>query len=225
MNLRYENKKVKEGYSHVIGCDEVGRGCLAGPVVAAAVILRFDSRPKWLSEVKDSKQLSAEKREYLSALIKASALWSIAEVAPEVVDEINVHNASLLAMKKAVEGLLSGVIPDSDPESKKFKKWILKQVQDDTRRFFLFVDGKFKIPNLDIHQESVVGGDNKVLSVAAASIIAKVYRDSLMQKFDKQYSGYEFARHKGYATEYHRSIVLKNGLSPIHRISFCKALV
>ena len=85
---------------------------------------------------------------------------------------------------------------------------------------FLAVDGKFKIPNLDMEQEAIVGGDNKVLSIAAASIIAKVYRDALMKKFDETFKGYEFARHKGYATEYHRKMVLMYGLSPIHRISF-----
>jgi len=238
MTSRYENQKINEGYQYVIGCDEVGRGCLAGPVVAAAVVLNFDSKPKWFSEIKDSKQLSAEKREYLLPLIKSSALWSIAEVSPEVVDKINIHNASLLAMKKAVEGLCVSI-----PEFFTYRDIVSRKKypgsrnrqgsgsrlsdalgRDGTHSMFLAVDGKFKIPNLDMEQEAIVGGDNKVLSIAAASIIAKVYRDALMKKFDETFKGYEFARHKGYATEYHRKMVLMYGLSPIHRISFCKML-
>lgn len=210
MNLRYENRKTSQGYRYVIGCDEVGRGCLAGPVVAAAVVLNLHNRPKWFSEINDSKKLSAEKREYLSVLIKSQSLWSIGEVSSQVVDKINIHNASLLAMKRAVDGLLSSV----------------KQARGlRYNQAFLFVDGKFVVPNINIEQEAVVEGDGKILSIAAASIVAKVYRDSLMKEFDKTFKGYEFARHKGYATEYHRAMVIKNGLSPIHRLSFCSNLV
>jgi ribonuclease HII len=231
MTLKYENQKLRQGYSYIIGCDEVGRGCLAGPVVAAAVVFVSKTRPKWFSEINDSKKLLPEKREYLSKLIKSHAVWSIGEVSSEVVDEINIHNASLLAMKKAVEKLIlsfPGVIlrPNaSEAEESQTRKEILRSAQDDApERGFLAVDGKFKVPNLEIHQEPIIEGDGKVLSIAAASIIAKVYRDSLMRKFDKQYSGYEFARHKGYATEYHRAKIFEKGLSPIHRLSFCTNL-
>jgi ribonuclease HII len=203
MNLRYENQKTSRGYKFIIGCDEVGRGCLAGPVVAAAVVFNFKSRPKWLSEIKDSKQLLPEKREYLSEKIKSQAVWSIGEVSSDRVDEINIHNASLLAMKRAIEKLPLGAYRSSH---------------------FLYVDGKFLVPNIKIDQEAIIGGDNKVLSVAAASIIAKVYRDKLMQKLHEQYPIYNFLQHKGYATLYHRKMIIQNGLSPIHRLSFCQNL-
>src|ERR1700722_929046 len=112
MTSRYEKQKQNQDYKYVIGCDEVGRGCLAGPVVAAAGILNFGTSPKRFSQINDSKKLSPEKREYLSERIKEQALWSIGEVSPGVVDEINIHNASLLAMRKAVEGLLFAPIPE-----------------------------------------------------------------------------------------------------------------
>ena len=237
MNFRWENKKIKQGYKYIIGCDEVGRGCLAGPVVAAAVILK---PADGLSEVRDSKLLSPQKREELSHKIKQSALaWSIAEVSSEQVDEINIHNASLMAMKKAVESLVSCVIPSECSRAEESHKSRVSSTikeslrsssdallvgRDDTSKFFLFVDGKFSVPNLKIEQQTVIGGDNKVLSIAAASIIAKVYRDELMQKFDKQYPRYNLAKHKGYATLHHRQMIIQNGLSPIHRLTFCQNL-
>ena len=237
MTFRYEKQKIKQGYKFVIGCDEVGRGCLAGPVVAAAVILKSGSK---LADVRDSKLLSPEKREQLSAIIKETALaWSIAEVSQEQVDEINIHNASLLAMKKAVRGLSIAVIPSEcsrAEESLKFGnsseiKGSLHSLsdaflvgRDDTSRYFLAVDGKFKVPGIEFAQEAVISGDNKILSIAAASIIAKVYRDNLMQSLHKQYPAYNFAQHKGYATEHHRKMIIQNGLSPIHRLTFCQNL-
>ena len=239
MTFHYENQKIKAGYKFVIGCDEVGRGCLAGPVVAAAVVLDLSCKLKDLREVTDSKLLPPQKREELSAIIKENALaWSIAEVSQEQVDEINIHNASLLAMKKAVEGLSIAVIPSEcsraeeslklgiseDKGSLRSPSAALRLGRDDTANAFLFVDGKFSVPNLDIEQQAIIAGDNKVLSIAAASIIAKVYRDGLMQKFDKQYPKYNLAQHKGYATEHHRKMIIKHGLSPLHRLTFCQNL-
>ncbi len=242
MNFNYEKQKLLDGYSFVIGCDEVGRGCLAGPVVAAAVALRPFAESDELkvesykviksAGIKDSKLLTSQKREELSDVIKKYFLWSIAEVSPEEVDSINIHNASLLAMRKAVGGLLISVIPESRT---KYYSSAISGIQpqdygsrlggrDDKLKTFIFIDGKFPIPDLNLDQEAVTGGDNKVISIAAASIIAKVYRDDLMRKFDKQFPNYEFAKHKGYATEYHRNMVLQYGLSPIHRLSFCKSL-
>ncbi len=213
MNLKYENQKRKQGYTHVIGCDEVGRGCLAGPVVAGAVMfpVQFLNRKSLISNlksVKDSKLLTADKREKLSKVIKQNALWSIGVVSQEVIDEINIHNATLLAMKKAVEKMCSANSHELAHDG----------------NFFVTVDGKFVIPGLKMEQEAVVGGDNKILSIAAASIIAKVYRDELMIKLHKQYPIYNFAQHKGYGTLLHRTMILQNGLSPIHRKSFCKNL-
>ncbi len=206
MTFKYEKQKFREGYAAVMGCDEVGRGCLAGPVVASAVVFnqsKMGDKRLLASEIKDSKLLTPAKREELSENIKTCArAWSIAEVSSEIVDEINIHHASLLAMKKAVGKLACSLAGT-----------------------FLFIDGKFTIPRLKLPQEAVVGGDNKILSIAAASIIAKVYRDRLMQRLDRDFPGYNFARHKGYATEHHRAMVLKYGLSPVHRQSFCQNLV
>ncbi len=230
MNNKYENKKISQGFSHIIGCDEVGRGCLAGPVVASAVILPIsDANDKLKVEsykvikscgIKDSKLLSAEKREELAPIIKENAIaWSIAEVSPEEIDRINIHNASLLAMRKAVENLLSFyVIPDPIGDLKKDSRF------RGNDKVMVVVDGKFKIPGLTIEQEAVVDGDNKILSIASASIIAKVYRDSLMQKLHETYPIYNLKQHKGYATQQHRKLILQNGLSAIHRLSFCQNL-
>jgi ribonuclease HII len=228
MNARYENQKLKQGYEYIIGCDEVGRGSLAGPVVAAAVVFDFSKiKDKGLRirDINDSKLLASEKREVLSENIKHCSLaWSIAEVPPEEIDVLNIHHASLLAMKKAVDSLLchpglrSGIHgpTGSQTSSEALGFW------DDTRTW-LAVDGKFIIPNLSISQEAVVEGDGKILSVAAASIIAKVYRDDLMRKLHLEHPNYNFAKHKGYATELHREKILQYGLSPVHRLTFCKS--
>ena len=217
MTFKYENKKLRQGFAYVAGCDEVGRGSLAGPVVAAAVVIS-SSKYKVVSSmgVKDSKLLTPKKREELSSAIKkCTVAWSIGEVSSAEVDELNIHQASLLAMRRSVENL-AGQLPAAE-------------------NLFLYIDGKFIIPpfakatdgkfKFHLEQEAVVGGDNKVLSVAAASIVAKVYRDELMREYDEQYPLYNFAQHKGYATFHHRQMVREYGLSDIHRVSFCRQLV
>jgi ribonuclease HII len=213
MDTSYEKQKHKKGYLHVIGCDEVGRGSLAGPVVAAAVVLDFRLEISDLIKrgIKDSKLLLPKKREELSGAIKQySVAWGIGAVEPAVIDEINIHHATLLAMKMAVENLLQSVSCESElPPS---------------QNFFLCLDGKFAIPDCGLRQEAVVDGDNKILSVAAASIIAKVYRDNLMRELHKQYPDYNFEQHKGYGTLHHRKMIIKHGLSAVHRSSFCKNL-
>ncbi len=238
MNFHYENQKLKQGYKFIIGCDEVGRGCLAGPVVAAAVALPRVESLKWkvesFKEIKDSKLLSPQKREELSVIIKENFLWSIAEVSSNVVDDINIHNASLLAMKKAVDILLvtfPGVIlsPNASEgeESLNSKKrsFVAIAPQDDAlSKVFVAVDGKFIVPGLKIAQQAVIDGDAKILSIAAASVIAKVYRDNLMRRLHQKYPIYNFAQHKGYATLHHRKMIIRNGLSPLHRQSFCQNL-
>lgn len=203
--LTFETKKFREGYSFVIGTDEVGRGSLAGPVVAAAVA--FESRLKIkdlrlkLRKVQDSKVLSRSVREILSEEIKKTALaWGVGIVFPDVIDEINIHHASLKAMMLAV-----------------------KKIQNKTtNNTFLFVDGKFTIPNISVDQNAVVDGDAKIFSVACASIIAKVYRDNLMRQLHVKLPQYNFAKHKGYATLHHHQAILKYGISEYHRKSFCK---
>lgn len=188
----FEREAKEQGYRWIAGTDEVGRGPLAGPVVAAAVILPEDAD---LPEIKDSKKLSEKQRETLNILIKEQAVaWSIAEISPEKIDEINILEASRLAMKLSVEDL--------------------KQKAD-----FVLVDG---IPNPRIEGPSraIVKGDNRSISIAAASVIAKVYRDHLMEEYDKKYPGYEFAQNKGYPTESHMNAVRTIGPCPIHRMTF-----
>ena len=203
MTFAYEKTKNIEGYEYIIGCDEVGRGCLAGPVVAAAValpVLGIKYKVLW-KDIRDSKLLSAEKRQELEPIIKAHALaWGVGVVSEKIIDEINIHNASLLAMKRAVENLLS---LDSST--------LGRLARDNRDKLLIATDGKFVVPDLSIAQEAIVDGDNKVLSIAAASIIAKVYRDNLMRKLHKQYPIYNLAQHKGYATQYHRKIIIENG--------------
>lgn len=199
--LTFELKKFNQGYSHVIGTDEVGRGCLAGPVVAAAVV--FDDtlhKLKGLEEVNDSKLLKPSVREKLSEAIKNAAVaWSVGVVSPRVIDRVNIHQASLRAMRESVKNLSAG-----------------------GGASFLFVDGKFAVPDIGLDQQAVIGGDAKVFSVACASIVAKVYRDQLMQKLHVKLPQYGFSQHKGYATAHHRTMIAKHGLSIHHRKSFCK---
>lgn len=210
LSLKYEFKKRTEGFELVIGCDEVGRGCLAGPVVAGAVILPKVLVPE-LFDVKDSKLLSPTQRERLDKVIRDQAVtWGIGEVDEKIIDEINIHQASLLAMRRAVENLLQK-INTQDTASLK--------------RFFVCVDGKFIIPEFNMEQDAVVDGDAKILSVAAASIIAKVYRDTVMLQLHHQFPNYNFAQHKGYATFRHREAIKKFGLTSIHRRSFCRQYI
>ena len=211
MNFLYETKKHQQGYKHVIGVDEVGRGSLAGPVVAAAIVL-----PQVASEnfkiiksagIKDSKLLSPKQRVELSEIIRQNCLaWAVGEISSRIIDKINIHNAVLRAMGIAA-------------------RKILKAVPLETNLSIAVIDGKFLIPRLNIAQQAVIGGDNKILSVAAASIIAKVYRDGLMAKLHKRFPVYQFAQHKGYGTLHHREMILRHGLSPIHRASFCINLI
>ena len=172
------------------GVDEVGRGCLAGPVVAAAVILKdFDN-----NEINDSKKIPKKKREELSSYIKQNSIYSIGEASVEEIDKLNILNASLLAMKRAIKNL------STQPES-------------------ILVDGNFK-PINETNVFSIVKGDTKSISIAAASIVAKVYRDKLMAKFSKIHPEYKFENNSGYGTKEHQKALLKFGISPIHRRSF-----
>ena len=195
-NLDIENEKRKEGYLNICGCDEAGRGPLCGPVVAAAVILAPDTEIEGLN---DSKKLSEKKRELLFDIIKEKAVaYAIAEASPAEIDEINILNASMLAMRRAVEAL---------------------PVKAD----FAIIDGNcsrgFNIPT-----ETVVKGDAKSSSIAAASILAKVTRDRQCAELDALYPEYNIAKHKGYPTKDHMDAVRLYGPSPIHRKSFLKFL-
>jgi ribonuclease HII len=187
-----ENVLRKLGFRRVCGVDEVGRGCLAGPVVAGAVVLDPDRHIPWLS---DSKTVPADEREDLCEQIKARALaWAVAEASPAEIDTINIHQASLQAMRRAV--MLMAPLPD-----------------------LVLVDA-FRIPGLQMAQRGVLHGDQRCSAIAAASIVAKVTRDRQMKALHDQDPKYGFVRHKGYATAEHLAAVKQFGYSAVHRRSF-----
>lgn len=186
-----------QGYSAVCGIDEAGRGPLAGPVVAAAVILPDGIQ---LPGVTDSKKITEKKRELLFDFVKEHALaWGIGQASQEEIDEINILQATFLAMRRAVDAL---------------------PVSAD----FALIDGN-RIDGLNIPSECVVGGDGKVLSIAAASILAKVTRDRYMREMAKQYPQYGFEAHKGYGTKAHYAAIEQYGICPLHRKTFLKKIL
>jgi len=191
----------------IIGCDEAGRGALAGPIVAAAIILGPQAGkqiPHWYVDIKDSKQLSPVKRFTLEPLLRRYALaWGIGAVSSAVIDRINIHQANLLAMRRAVASVQQ------------------KLSHATYGKLCVLVDGRFTIPNLDIAQEAVVHGDSTVFAISAASILAKTYRDRLMTRLAKQFPQYGFDRHKGYGTANHLESLRQHGVSTAHRQSFC----
>ena len=175
------------------GCDEAGRGCLAGPVVAAAVIL-----PEGFSHplLNDSKQLTERQRELLRPIIEQEALaWGVGSVSPEEIDQINILRASFLAMHRAIDDLI-------------------------LRPQLLLIDGNRFTPYSDIPHECIVGGDGKYTSIAAASVLAKTHRDALMLHLATKYPGYALEVHKGYPTPAHKEAIRTLGLTPIHRKTF-----
>lgn len=195
--LKYEKEAFSLGYTNICGVDEAGRGPLAGPVCAAAVIL---PRNHIIEDVNDSKKLSVKKREILFDVIKNQALsYSIAFATVEEIENLNILEATMLAMKRAVKGL--NITPD-----------------------FVMVDGN-KCPEIDIKCESIVKGDANSMSIAAASILAKVSRDRLCYEYAKQYPQYSFDKHKGYGTKLHIEMIRKYGPCPIHRKSFLKKIL
>lgn len=193
------------------GCDEAGRGCLAGAVFAAAVILPPNYENPLLN---DSKQLSAKKREELRTIIERDALaWCVAQVDPEEIDRINILNAAILAMHRALEGLTirpEYIIVDGN----RFKPY-----HDKTRRH---TDKKTETTEepVIIPHTAIVKGDGKYLSIAAASILAKTYRDDYMTELHQQYPHYGWDRNAGYPTRQHRAGISKHGTTPYHRMTF-----
>ncbi len=198
-NLIEERKIWKRGINIIAGIDEAGRGPLAGPVVAAAVFLK--KRKICFDSIKDSKKISPKKRVRIyNILIQSSYLeWGIGAVSEKVIDQINILEATKKAMRKAVLNL---------------EKKIYPQTVD-----FLLIDGNFKI-NFDLCQKSISRGDSSVYSISLASIIAKVTRDQIMEKYHKQYPLYQFQQHKGYGTKQHRNTLKKYGPCKIHRKTF-----
>jgi ribonuclease HII len=191
--FRLEEGLMRDGYRLVAGIDEVGRGPLAGPVVASAVVLDPDNIPEGLN---DSKQLTAERREALYELILASALdVAISSVSAPEIDRINILQASLEAMRRAAHSL-------------------------HCRPHFAIIDGRDVAPGLPCPGKAIVSGDARSFSIAAASIVAKVTRDRMMVAAGGRYPGYGFEFHAGYATEFHRKAITQLGPCAIHRMTF-----
>lgn len=199
----YENKLLKSGFSRICGIDEVGRGPLAGPVVACALIVNNSKNfsAEKFKKIRDSKKLSAKQREKWHKVLteNADVKFGIGIVSEKIIDKINILEATKLAMIKALENLA----------------FRLKNKPD-----FLLIDGNFILEQIDLSQKAVPRGDEKIISIAAASIIAKVTRDKIMLEYHKKYPNYFFDKHKGYGTKLHFETLKKHGPCPIHRKSF-----
>jgi ribonuclease HII len=190
-----EERLEAQGYRLIAGVDEAGRGALAGPVVAAAVILPRSMKAPWLAEVRDSKLLTPARRELLFSRINEEAVAvGIGAAAHDLIDKMGIVTATRLAMKEAVEQL--------SPSAES-----------------LLID-YMRLPEVGLPQKGITNGDNLCFSIACASIVAKVARDRLMMTFDRVYPGYGLARHKGYGTSEHFACLVRLGPSPIHRQSF-----
>ena len=188
-----------------IGTDEVGRGCLAGPVVAASVLFPYQAD----FFVTDSKKLSKIKREMISKVIMASSPFiGIAFVHAAMIDKINILNATKLAMKISISRCLDNM-----------KKFI------DTKDLLICLDGNFKVPGVEgVNQVSIVKGDSRIASIGAASIIAKVCRDAYMKSINRYFPGYSFDHHMGYGTKNHFQTIQNLGTTSLHRLTFCKGI-
>ena len=211
MNLRIEKYYWKKGYKKIIGLDEAGRGPLAGPVTAAAVLILLPNKisllknevfKKILLQARDSKKLSPKKREEIFRLIKKCSLiqFSYAPVSEKVIDKINIEQATFKAMRICLKKL--------------------KINPKNSQHCLILVDGNRNIPQINYLQKTIIKGDDKVFSIALASIIAKVIRDKKMIILAKKYSNYHFEIHKGYPTKLHRKLLKKYGACKIHRKSY-----
>lgn len=197
-DLEFEKAAISSGFKYICGVDEAGRGPLAGPVCAAAVILPPDTEIEGLN---DSKKLSEKKREALFDVICDKAIaYSIAYGTLDEIEQFNILEATFLAMNRAIEGL---VVPAD----------------------YALIDGNQVPKGIKIPCETVIKGDSKSASIAAASILAKVTRDRLLLDYDKKYPEYNFKKHKGYGTKEHTDLILKYGPCEIHRLSFLKKLL
>lgn len=195
--LLYEKESISQGFSIVCGIDEAGRGPLAGPVYAAAVVLPAG---KIIEGVNDSKKLSEKKREELyDKIIQESLSYSIASASETEIDEINILNATYLAMKRAFDSL--NIKPD-----------------------IVLIDGN-RAPDLGVSTKTIIKGDSLSMSIASASILAKVSRDRYMKNLSSKYPQYQFEKHKGYGTLAHREAIKKYGPCEIHRLSFLKNII
>ncbi|MBO5463265.1 MAG: ribonuclease HII [Clostridia bacterium] len=197
LDFSYEIEAHENGYNVVCGVDEAGRGPLAGPVFAAAVILPENYSHEILN---DSKKLSEKKRDLVyDDIIRDAICWSVGIADEKEIDEINILNATFLAMERAVDGLK--IKPD-----------------------LAYIDGN-QYPKTGVKEITIVKGDSKCMSVAAASIIAKVSRDRFMLEIAEKYPEYQFSKHKGYGTKLHYEMIEKYGVSPVHRRTFLKKIL
>lgn len=208
-----ERALILQGKTLVIGIDEAGRGPLAGPVVAAAVCYKDplfvipEAFAKEFALIRDSKKLSEQQREKIFSFIEEHFFVGIGLARNDVIDRVNILQATFLAMKGAFTMLRK------------------KLPQEKLEGGILLVDGNQPIPNISYEQETITGGDGTVKSIAAASIIAKVTRDRIIEAYDKEYPGYGFAKHKGYGTKTHMDALRRLGPCPIHRMSFKPVLL
>lgn len=194
-SFKSERLLFTRGFQYIAGIDEVGRGSLAGPVVAAAVILPMKRKLENLKGVRDSKELTPAKREYLNILIQEVAIdIGVGVISPQIIDAINILNATRLAMHEAVQKL------SHQPD-------------------YLLVDG-MALPRILIAQQAIIRGDKSCLSIACASIVAKVTRDHMMTELGNTYPDYGFQQHKGYGTRSHLECINRLGPTPVHRYSF-----
>ena len=191
-DFEVETQLITEGYRAVAGVDEVGRGCIAGPVTAAAVILDPKNIPNGLN---DSKKLSLKQREKVFSAIQEKCVFFVAHSTVSEIDQINILQASLLAMERAIAGL--NINPD-----------------------FVLIDGNKSPEDLSAKCKPIINGDSKSLSIAAASIVAKITRDRIMSRLDKEFPGYDWSKNAGYPTKFHKSAILNIGITPHHRRSF-----
>lgn len=200
--LDFEKNINDMGYNRIACIDEVGRGCLAGDVLACAIIMPIGLI---IEGVKDSKKLSEKKREFLyDKILSSSIACGIGRVNSSIIDKINIKESTRLAMKYAVENLV-------DKEGNKVKA------------DYLLIDAE--TININIPQKSIIKGDEKSHGIACASIIAKVFRDRLCIEWEKEYKGYNIIKHKGYGTKEHRELIKELGPSPIHRMTFLKNIL
>lgn len=199
-DTRYELEAIGRGFSVIGGVDEVGRGCWAGPVVAACVVFpasllqEWGSRAEKFALVRDSKTLSAKQRKQVESIIKDACIWAIGESPNTEIDKIGISKATQVAMARAINSLPT--TPD-----------------------YLLIDGRDQITT-SIPQQAIIDGDALSVSIAAASIIAKEYRDLLMEEYATTYPGYNFSSHVGYGTKAHIESLAKLGVTPIHRLSY-----
>ena len=192
-----EEQLRKQGFKVIAGVDEAGRGPLAGPVVAAAVVLPEKIEPHLLAGIRDSKELSEGARErFYEKIIQVAEEYAVAQASAREIEQLDIRKASLLAMKRAVENL------KSTPQ-------------------YVLVDGR-DYPDLDVAGEAIIRGDKKSITIGAASIVAKVIRDRIMKALDARYPRYGLAHHKGYPTEYHCTAIQLFGVSDQHRVTFCR---